>query len=82
MRFEYEITCPEIDFLADFANGHAGIIGARMMGGGFGGCTLNLIRSGTEASFIQELNKKYLEKFKKSITPILVEIQDGVSRIN
>jgi len=39
MKEDYEITCPEIDFLADFANDHPAVLGARMMGGGFGGCT-------------------------------------------
>ena len=43
MRDDFEITCPEIDFLADFTQGQAGVYGSRMTGGGFGGCTVSLI---------------------------------------
>jgi len=81
MKNNYEITCPEIDFMADFANSRKDVAGARMMGGGFGGCTLNLIRKGSEASFAVELNKAYKEKFQKEITPIAIQIAEGVSLI-
>ncbi|MFT6868037.1 MAG: galactokinase [Cyclobacteriaceae bacterium] len=81
MRYEYEVTCPEIDFMADFANNHKDVLGARMMGGGFGGCTLNLIKKGSEPLFIDELNERYQAEFNKSITPIEVKISDGVSLI-
>ena len=81
MRDEYEITCPEIDFMADFANANDDVLGARMMGGGFGGCTLNLIKKGKEATFITELNEAYEGQFNKEITPIQVKISDGVSLI-
>ncbi len=81
MKDEYEITCPEIDFMADFANTHEDILGARMMGGGFGGCTLNLIKKGREAAFIEALNEAYLDQFNQEITPIQVNISDGVSLI-
>jgi len=82
MRDEYEITCPEIDFMADFANAHEDLLGARMMGGGFGGCTLNLIKKGREAAFIEALNEAYMDQFNQEITPIQVNISDGVSLIN
>ncbi len=79
MVHEYEITCPEIDFMADFANAREDVLGARMMGGGFGGCTLNLIKKGREAQFVKELDAAYLKKFEKHITPIEISISDGVS---
>ena len=82
MRYEYEITCPEIDFMADFANNHSDVLGARMMGGGFGGCTLNLIKSGTEDTFINQLGSEYISRFSMEITPIKIEISDGVGLIN
>ena len=41
----YEVSCPELDFLVDFSKKYDEVIGARMMGGGFGGCTINLIRA-------------------------------------
>lgn len=82
MRYEYEITCPEIDFMADFANSREDVLGARMMGGGFGGCTINLVKKGREEQFVQELSAAYQEKFQKEITPIQIKISDGVGLIN
>ena len=81
MQHEYEITCPEIDFMAEFANARPETLGARMTGGGFGGCTINLIQKGTEERFIAELNQAYQERFDQEITPIPIEIAGGVSRL-
>lgn len=81
MKEEYEITCPEIDFMADFANDRADVLGARMMGGGFGGCTLNIVQQGAEELFINKLSAAYQAKFDKDITPIEVHIDDGVERV-
>ncbi|MEM6829180.1 MAG: hypothetical protein AAF551_01605 [Bacteroidota bacterium] len=81
MRTEYEITCPEIDFLADFANERDDVLGARMMGGGFGGCTINLIKRDSESVFKEEISKAYKEAFGLDLTPISVEISEGVERI-
>jgi galactokinase len=81
MKVEYEITCPEIDLMAEFANAKDYVLGARMMGGGFGGCTLNLMVKGNEEEFIKDLNAVYFDSFKKEISPISIEIVDGVSRI-
>ncbi len=82
MQFEYEITCPEIDFMAEFANARPETIGARMTGGGFGGCTINLVEKGTEEKFITDLNQAYRDKFDQSITPIPINISEGVSRLS
>lgn len=51
MRADYEITCPEVDFLVEQASRTAGCYGARMTGGGFGGCTVNLVDSAAAADF-------------------------------
>lgn len=82
MQNEYEITCPEIDFMAEFANARPETLGARMTGGGFGGCTINLVQRGSEQSFIDELDQAYQKKFKKSITPIPITVADGVSLLS
>lgn len=79
MRDEYEISCPEIDFMTGFASARREVAGSRMMGGGFGGCTINLVEKGSEVHFIEELNKAYQNKFNKEIKPIHIEIADGVS---
>ncbi|MEQ9297824.1 MAG: galactokinase [Cyclobacteriaceae bacterium] len=82
MRYEYEITCPEIDFIADYVTNRDEVLGARMVGGGFGGCVLTLIRNGTQDLLSEELNTAYKKKFDKSIKPIEVEISDGVHRVD
>jgi galactokinase len=74
----YEITCSEIDFMAGFARKKDYIAGSRMMGGGFGGCTINLIKKGFEQAFVTELNQQYQQKFNLSITPIEVQLSNGV----
>ncbi|MDW3194929.1 MAG: galactokinase [Cytophagales bacterium] len=82
MQFEYEITCPEIDFMAAFSNARPDTLGARMTGGGFGGCTINLVKKGTEEDFIHALDQAYQEKFNQSITPIPIQIAAGVSLLS
>lgn len=64
MRYLFEITCPEIDFLAEEAKHHEDVIGSRMMGGGFGGCTLNLIRAGSGDSVKETLLTAYNKHFQ------------------
>ncbi len=78
MKDEYEITCPEIDYLFDFADQYSGVIGARMMGGGFGGCTLNIVEKDKEADFLESISIAYKNKFGFDTTPIKVKISDGV----
>ena len=46
MRDDFEITCPEVDFLAELAQATPGVFGSRMTGGGFGGCTVSLVEAG------------------------------------
>jgi galactokinase len=64
MQHDYEITCEEIDFLVDTATGIPGCYGARMTGGGFGGCTVNLIEPGTMERFGAEIAARYRERFQ------------------
>ncbi len=72
MRDEYEITCPEIDFLAKEASGMSFVLGARMMGGGFGGCTLNLLKKNEIAQFKEQITSAYEKEF--SISPEIIEV--------
>ncbi|HEY7305538.1 MAG TPA: galactokinase [Bryobacteraceae bacterium] len=67
MQHDYEITCEEIDFLVDTAIGLPGVYGARMTGGGFGGCTVNLVAPDAVAAFRQTLTDAYRARF--GITP-------------
>lgn len=74
---EYEVSCPELDFLVDYAEKHNEILGARMMGGGFGGCTINLIEKGKANSIFDELAPIYKEKFGLDLSLIEVKIEGG-----
>ncbi|WP_296091992.1 galactokinase [Alloprevotella tannerae] len=77
---EYEVSCPELDFLVDVAR-DCGVSGARMMGGGFGGCTINLVSQELYANFIEKARVSYQEKFGKAPIVIDVVIGDGARKL-
>lgn len=80
MRNEYQITTPEIDALVDLAK-QAGVLGARMMGGGFGGCTINLLKKENQATTIERIVQPYQQTY--GLTPEVYELalSDGVRRV-
>ena len=78
---EYEVSCPELDVLVDLAKSHASIIGSRMMGGGFGGCTINLIHNEGINDLVEKINEDYLSKTSIELTPIIVDTSDGTNLI-
>lgn len=61
----YQVSCAELDFLAEQARMLEGCAGSRMMGGGFGGCTINLVHSDHISSFTEKLTKSYQDQFNK-----------------
>ena len=63
LQHDYEVSCDELDFLVDTALGVEGVYGARMTGGGFGGCTVNMMRPQVMAHFSQEVTRSYRERF-------------------
>ncbi len=75
----YEVSCEELDFLvATTEDDRESVLGARMMGGGFGGCTINLVRK-SRVDFIKGfVHEKYLATFKKEPDFYLVDLADGV----
>ncbi len=82
MRTAYEITCPEIDTLVDLAKQQPGILGSRMMGGGFGGCTLNLVHKKNIDSFLDEMRRGYKAKTGIELSPYRIAVGDGVHKIS
>lgn len=72
---DYEVSCEELDILVELAKEQEGLIGCRMMGGGFGGCTINLVKESQVASFTDAVSKAYEQR-----TGIEAEIY--VTRIN
>lgn len=81
MSREYEITTSELDFLVRTGEELDGVIGSRMMGGGFGGCTINLIETEKMNHCLGVIKKKYKEKTGIDCEQYLLEIGDGVHRI-
>jgi galactokinase len=81
MQHDYEITCEEIDFLVDTATNLPGVYGARMTGGGFGGCTVNLIEPQAESAFREALTHAYRERY--NITPVFYDCKpaEGAGRV-
>lgn len=73
----YEVSCPELDFLVDFTRKRAEILGARMMGGGFGGCTLNLVNSSEKDTFIDAISAAYLTETGIPLKAYAVSLEDG-----
>lgn len=75
----YEVSCLELDFLKDLAVSSGVVLGSRMMGGGFGGCTINLLPSGQTESFISKATESYFQAFGRELKTYKVAITDGVS---
>lgn len=63
LRNLYEVSCPELDFLVDFSKNVDEVLGSRLMGGGFGGCTINLVHEDVADSFIQSVSEAYKKEF-------------------
>jgi galactokinase len=81
MKEDYEVTCEEIDFLVDEAMKVPGVYGARMTGGGFGGCTVNLVAPDAVGAFRDALTTAYEKRFQ--ITPVFYECEPaaGASKV-
>ena len=78
---DYLVSCEELDFLVDEARKHDAVLGARMMGGGFGGCTINLVRDEALDPLISDIERVYYGKFHTQPAFYRVKIMDGVSGI-
>jgi galactokinase len=78
----YEVSCPELDFLVTLAAKSEGVIGSRMMGGGFGGCTINLIHSASVGDFVIRAKSEYKTTFNKDLTYQLVKTGPGAHIID
>lgn len=76
----YEVSCEELDFLNDIAK-ECGVTGSRVMGGGFGGCTINLVKDELYDAFIETATKRFDEQFKHKPAVYNVVISDGSRRV-
>jgi len=76
---EYEVSCEELDMLVDTAKEDDAIIGSRLMGGGFGGCTINLVKKGNENEVKRKFSKLYLDTFGIELKFYDVKISNGTT---
>ncbi len=77
---EYEVSCEELDYLNDIAKEN-GVTGSRIMGGGFGGCTINLVKDEVYDNFIKDAKEKFAAKFGHEPKVYNVVISDGSRKI-
>lgn len=77
LQHKYEVSCKELDFLADFSRNYDAILGCRMMGGGFGGCTLNLIHQDFIEEYIDLAKQAYNKEFNINLTAFTAMPSDG-----
>jgi galactokinase len=78
---QYKVSCDELDFLVEQAKESGLVIGARMMGGGFGGCTINLVSKSGSKAFQESVTKAYKNKFNKDCSIYAVSLSDGTGLI-
>lgn len=81
LRYEYEVSCPELDLMVELACGVAGTIGARMTGGGFGGCTVNLVDNEAVAQFRSEVGRGYCESTGREPEIYVSAASDGAAEV-
>ncbi|MGM0545213.1 MAG: galactokinase [Bacteroidota bacterium] len=77
LRHEYEVSCKELDVLVDIARDLDGVFGARMMGGGFGGCTINLVQEKQVESFSNNVKEQYRQRLDKEIKIYKTRVSAG-----
>lgn len=77
----YEVSCEELDYLNDLAK-ECGVIGSRIMGGGFGGCTINLVKDDLYEPFVAVVTKKFRAKYGHDPKIYPVVISDGARRLS
>ena len=76
---DYEVSCEELDLLVDLAKKETAVIGSRLMGGGFGGCTINLVKKGHEQEIKDKFSKLYTEAFGIELKIYDVKVSNGTS---
>ena len=78
----YEVSCVELDFLVEQARKFPAVIGSRLMGGGFGGCTINIVAEDGIANFIEDASREYQQRFDIIPEAYIVETADGTEAVD
>ncbi|WP_366187137.1 galactokinase [Flavobacterium ovatum] len=79
LSVNYEVSCDELDYLVELAKAEDTVIGSRLMGGGFGGCTITLVKKGSEEAVKAKFSKLYLDKFGIELKIHDVKVSNGTS---
>ena len=77
----YEVSCDECDFLVETTKELNGVLGSRMMGAGFGGCTINLIHNDLADEISEKVKNEYRARFKKELKVYLTSIGNGTEEV-
>ncbi len=78
----YHVSCAELDFLVEQAAANKNVMGARLMGGGFGGCTINIVKEDAIDALIEQVGVAYKKQFNILMEAYVVEINDGTARLS
>lgn len=77
----YEVSCKELDWLVDFVKDNSNVMGARMMGGGFGGCTINLVKEDAIDALIEIIQPSYEEAMELPLSYYIASIENGTELV-
>jgi len=77
LRYYYDVSCKQLDFLVEYVKNIPEVAGARMMGGGFGGCTINLVKEEAIEKLIADISLAYSEAMNLPLTAYIASIEDG-----
>lgn len=77
LQYDYEVSCEELDYLVELARKTDGVVGSRMTGAGFGGCTVSIIREDAICGYIETAGKAYEQKFGYPASFYISEVGDG-----
>ena len=81
LRDDYEVSCVELDTMVEIAEAQPGLVGCRMTGGGFGGCTINLVEGAAVEAFQQNVAAQYCKRTGKSPEIYVSRASDGLQRV-
>ena len=77
----YEVSCKELDWLVDFVKDNPNVMGARMMGGGFGGCTINLVKEDAIEELVKSIQPAYEQAMHLTLTSYIASIENGTELV-
>jgi len=82
LQYDYEVSCKELDFLVDYVKDNEAVAGARMVGGGFGGCTINLIKESAVEKLVEQISAAYQKEMGLTLSVYPVSVEDGSAKCN